>query len=183
MSRPTLTLAAGAVLAAAVALAPRPARAWSELGHMVTGAMAHDELARAHPAVLAEIVRLMAAHPDRARFEARLAGLGGAARTRMLLALMARWPDDARGGPFDRPEWHYAVRVVSTVGAVVRAEFGEAPTAFAAQLALAARPDAPAAERAVALCWIMHLAGDIQQPLHTATWSRSASRARTARAR
>jgi hypothetical protein len=33
-------------------------------------------------------------------------------------------------------------------------------------LAILRDPDRPAAERAVALCWVMHLTGDIHQPLH-----------------
>jgi hypothetical protein len=165
---------AGAALAAAAAagtLAPRGALAWSHQGHMATGAIVHDEIARTSPALVAEIVRLMAAHPDHARLEAALAGTTGAARARRLFEWMARWPDDARGGPLDRPEWHYAVRIVSPVGGVLRFVTGGAADAFAVQMGTAARRDAPAAERAVARCWIMHLAGDIQQPLHTATWA------------
>jgi hypothetical protein len=168
--RARLAGASLALVAAPGTLAPRAVLAWSHQGHMATGAIVHDELARTSPALVAEIVRLMAAHPERARFEATLAGATGAARTRRLFELMARWPDDARGGPFDHPEWHYAVRVVSPVGGVLRFVTGEAEQAFGTQMASAARRDAPAAERAVALCWIMHLAGDIQQPLHTATW-------------
>ncbi|MDB5467634.1 MAG: hypothetical protein JWQ46_2396, partial [Phenylobacterium sp.] len=43
---------------------------------------------------------------------------------------------------------------------------GEAAEAYRLNLATVHDAYAPAAERAVALCWVFHLAGDIQQPLH-----------------
>jgi len=87
-----------------------------------------------------------------------------------LFALMARWPDDTRGSPRDRPEWHYALKLVSPLRFVLPFTVGGANKAFREQLAIARDPKAPAADRAVALCWIMHLVGDQHQPLHTGHW-------------
>ncbi len=163
-----------AVLAAALALAG-PAAAWSNQGHMVTGAIAHDRLAVLAPGVIAAVEQLMPAHPDWPKFAAALAPYAGAARQRRLFELMARWPDDARGGPYDRSASHYWVRVLVSradpvaVGPAVRRQVnGQAVEAFALHLATLRDVYAPPADRAMSLCWLIHLAGDIQQPLHTA---------------
>jgi hypothetical protein len=160
--------AAGVLLAA-----PSAALAWSNQGHMVTGAIAYDDLARTDPALVAKIERIMASHPDKARFDARLEGLTGEARTRRLFELMARWPDDARGGAYDHPSWHYWLRLIPSASdpvnappALMTTAAGEAPEAYRLALATVRDGFAPAADRAVALCWLFHLAGDIQQPLH-----------------
>jgi hypothetical protein len=89
-----------------------------------------------------------------------------------LFMLAARWPDDVRDDPrYHRPVWHY-VNIPFRPG---RADQGEVPpgenvlTAFAQQRATLRDPDARDADRAVALCWVLHLVGDVHQPLHTTT--------------
>jgi hypothetical protein len=170
MSFRSWTVAAGA--AAILAWAPA-ALAWSNQGHMVTGAIAYDDLAKADPALVAKVETIMAAHPDKARFEHGLAGLTGEARSRRLFELMARWPDDAREGPYDHPAWHYWLRLIPSKSDPIKAPpallataTGQAADAYRLNLATARDAFAPAAERAVSLCWLFHLAGDIQQPLH-----------------
>jgi hypothetical protein len=164
---------AGAATAGVLAVSPQTAMAWSNQGHMVTGAIAYDDLARSDPTLVAKVEQLMAAHPDKARFDRSLAGLTGEARTRRLFELIARWPDDARGGAYDHPAWHYWLRAVPSSGdpasvppAFLKIATGEAPEAYRLSLATLRDPFAPAADRAVALCWLFHLAGDMQQPLH-----------------
>jgi hypothetical protein len=44
---------------------------------------------------------------------------------------------------------------------------GDAVEAFALNTHVLRDPQASDAERALALCWVMHIAGDIHQPLHT----------------
>lgn len=170
----------GTVIAAVVtaalglgALAPAPALAWNDQGHMATGDIAYDALAARDPQAVAAILAIMRDHPDHAAFERQLAGLTGKARERRLFALMARWPDDTRGSPYDRPDWHYAVKVVSPWRFVMPLSFGDANRAFRDNLAIARDPKARRADRAVALCWIMHLVGDQHQPLHTGHWMSS----------
>ena len=161
-----------AALGAAVALviAPSASRAWLPDGHMATGALAYDALERRDPQAVAAIVRIMQSHPERARFEAQLGDLTGAARDRRLFELMARWPDDARRGPYDHDDWHYAQKVVSGMRFVLPPAFGGAEHAFHAQFAIARDPRAAPADRAIALCWVMHIVGDMHQPLHAALW-------------
>jgi len=151
-------------------VAPPPALAWNDQGHMASGAIAYDTLKAEHPQAVAAIVAIMRDHPDRALFDQQLDGLSGAARERRMFAIMARWPDDARRGPFDRPDWHYSLRLVTPWGWVLPITVGKAERAFRDNLALARNPAAPRAQRAVALCWVLHIVGDMHQPLHGGHW-------------
>ena len=82
----------------------------------------------------------------------------------------ARWPDDARGTLYDHPTWHYADRPIASDGAhAPDVTSGQAIEALQLNFLEASDAKAPAADRAIALCWVMHLAGDIHQPLHTAS--------------
>ncbi len=146
------------------------ALAWSRSGHMVTAAIAYDDLAARDPALLARAVALLDHHPDRGPFQVAVGAASGEDKARRLLAECARWPDDARGTPFDHPTWHYADAPVAAAGAVapMRTRSGEAFEAFALNVRVLADPQASEAERALALCWVLHLGGDIHQPLHAA---------------
>ena len=162
--------ALAALAAAAALVAAGPAAAWDNQGHMATGAIAYDVIARSRPDLVRAVVAIMAAHPDRARFERELGSAQGPARDRLLFEYMARWPDDIRRTPYDRPAWHYAVRIVSPPGALLTFHNGRAEEAYLRELAVARDPRAAPAERAVALCWVMHLVGDMHQPLHAGHW-------------
>ncbi len=114
-----------------------------------------------------------------------------------LLGQAAYWPDIARGLPqaaeqrYNRPTWHYIdgtwvrgsalqqgnVYVnVAPFGDMqgppsglvdTQAEADNVVTALDYNTLLLSDPTLPAAERAVALCWVLHLMGDIHQPMHT----------------
>jgi hypothetical protein len=162
-------LAALLLLAAALAW-PGPARAWLAEGHQATGAIAYDALLRHDPEAARTAVALLMAHPDRARFDAELAALPAAARGRRLMALMATWPDLARGGPWDHDSWHYDQAFASPIRHLVPFSFGGAFAAFRRNLATLRDAGAPPQDRAVALAWVMHIVGDMHQPLHAAIW-------------
>ena len=143
-----------------------PAAAWDNRGHRATAELAYDRLQAADPAAVTAIVAIMAQHPDRARFDRNLAGLTGEARTRRMFGLMARWPDDIRDTAWDRPEWHYALKVAHGWTWLDWYTAGDAEEQWAANLATARAAGARAADRAVALCWMLHIGGDMHQPLH-----------------
>lgn len=114
-----------------------------------------------------------------------------------LLGQAAYWPDIARGLPdsererFNRAWWHYTdgawVRDSSPfqgniyIGIPAAQDIpGEAPDSVRTEDAvsnivtgidfntwLLANNQGSDAERAVALCWVLHLMGDIHQPMHT----------------
>ncbi|MEI9992568.1 MAG: S1/P1 nuclease [Rhizomicrobium sp.] len=169
MTRPFSIAAASFAVAL---LAANPAGAWSRPGHMLTAAIAFDDLSAHDPAVLDTIAALLARHPDHGPFEVAADRTSGAERTLRLMMECARWPDDQRGTPFDHPTWHYAEVATAGAGApadMPKAVSGQAIEALRLTLAEAGDPLAPVADRALALCWVMHLAGDIQQPLHNST--------------
>ena len=170
MNRPFACAAAALLLAVT---STSPALAWTRPGHMVSAAIAYDELKARDPTALAQILEILAHHPDPGPFEVAGGRATGEERDRRLFLQMARWPDDIRGGPQDHPTWHYAQRPVVDRNApppVTPADRldGDAIEALALNIRVAGNPNAPAADRAVALCWVMHVLGDIHQPLHAA---------------
>ena len=114
-----------------------------------------------------------------------------------LLGQAAFWPDIARGLPragrarYHRGNWHYIdgtwIRDAASVqgnvyvgidpfpdiegpaGAAIRTEADVSNVVLALDynMRLLADPATAAGQRAVALCWVLHLVGDIHQPLHT----------------
>jgi hypothetical protein len=160
------------LIALAVGLyASGPVYGWSRETHMTTGAIAFDHLERTDPALLAKVMAIAAAHPDRARFEANLKGLTGRARERATFEWLARWPDDIRKTPYDQPKWHYELRVISPWAAIWPFRNGTASEGFDQNFRTLANAMAKPADRAVALGWLLHIVGDIQQPLHAGHWA------------
>ncbi|HWI87028.1 MAG TPA: S1/P1 nuclease [Sphingomonas sp.] len=154
-------------MAALLAALPcTPAAAWSAQGHMASGALAYDVLVEKHPTAVDAIRALIAHHPDRARFDAALRDLTGAVRDRTLFVLMARWPDDIRHSAYDHPGWHHELRVVSGWTLFAPLRFGSMERAFNRNLRIARDTRSSPARRAVALCWVFHIVGDVHQPLH-----------------
>ena len=164
-----LMLAAGAVfLAAGLGLA------WNRAGHMVTGAIAYDDLQKTSPASVARVVAILRQHPQyESRWKPQMEGMSEQDQERYLFMLAARWPDDIRGDKaFDHPQWHYidylyrpSGRPASLPGPPPAAE--DIVGAFQQNVSIV-QSSAPDSQKAVALCWIFHLMGDAHQPLHAA---------------
>ncbi len=160
----------GAALALGMAalLTPHLAAAWGPVGHEAVGAVA-DALLTAR--TQAAVTDLLADDRDR---DGRFSG-------RRSLAQVAGWADEIRGGPGDHPHWHYDNRPVCgpPVEAGAWCPQGDCASAqLPALLATLADPGRPRAERNVALKWIVHLVGDLHQPLHAADLAEGANRIR-----
>ena len=114
-----------------------------------------------------------------------------------LLGQAAYWPDIARGfndserEKYSRPSWHYidgawlrdsanvqgniyvnrppAQEIQGVAGSAITSErdADNVVTALDYTTRVLADGDAEPAQRAVALCWVLHLMGDIHQPLHS----------------
>lgn len=175
----------------AVALAAPPAAAWNDHGHMLSAAIAWQVMDR--PARRAAI-RALRAHPrfheDFLRWRPA-AIAGGAAMDEWLFLRASIWPDLARGLPerqrdrFHRGRWHYinqplfispgqARRLRGTLIDELRLDRVPADPremnavqAYRVALGTLGRPDARADERGLRLSWLIHIAGDLHQPLHT----------------
>ena len=135
------------VIAAALAM-PVPAHAWGQLGHRVIGELAD---ARISGKTRAEIALILGEED---------------------LAEASTWPDEQRSNsaPFWQKEadpFHYVTvpqgRTCDEVGAPAD---GDALSALARFAATVRNPDAPRADRALALRFIIHIVGDLHQPLH-----------------
>lgn len=167
-----LALAAGAVAAPA-------ARAWDARGHRVVAAIAWEEMS---PAARDEAVDLLLAAPADSDLPALMpAGGSEAERRRRLFLESGTWPDvvrdedhPARQEKYHRSNWHY-INLFWEEGPDgaprERTDLRPQPTNAAERLdaligTLADRGADPG-ERGIALAWIVHLAGDLHQPLHT----------------
>ena len=114
-----------------------------------------------------------------------------------LLGQAAYWPDIARGfndserAKYSRPSWHYidgawlrdsastqgnlyvnrppaqAIQGPSAREVLSEDDADNVMTAIDYNTRVLADSALPAAQRAVALCWVLHLMGDIHQPLHS----------------
>jgi hypothetical protein len=165
------------------------ALAWNPAGHMAIASIAYDELPSARRQALVSLLR---EHP---RFEqdfktAIPEGLTPERQDRWIFMRASLWPDIARSiqGPdqvvYNRPAWHY-VDLPVYLDDKSRQKIHVPPFEFDYHNATSeqsmnvvealnkavddlnnsslARP-----RQAVALCWVLHLASDIHQPLHGA---------------
>jgi hypothetical protein len=136
------------LLLAALLATATPALAWSQTGHRVTGAIADAHLGPRARATVNEIL-----------------GTEG-------LAEASNWADYMRSapGPFWQKEstpWHYVtIPPGKTHAEVGPPPEGDAITALARFSAILKDPHAPLAERQKALRFIVHIVGDLSQPLH-----------------
>ena len=169
-ARPGLAVA---LLCAWTLLAAAPtARAWNQAGHLLTASVAYDQLT---PAQRAAALKVLEASPDHARWLAAAPkDLTGDDAGRHVFMQAARWPDDIRktGSPYDHPTWHYVDYPLRPPDFPLEAPPVGAEDVFFAWTkceATLADPAASATDRAVSLCWLLHLIGDIHQPLHACT--------------
>jgi len=147
--------------AAALLCLPALAMAWGPVGHQAVGAIGAELLT---PATRVAVNELLAGDLDRDR---RPSG-------RTTLADIAEWPDEIRGGPADRPHWHYDNQPVCgpDLPASRYCAQGDCATAeVSAQLAILADRSRPQRERNEALKWVVHLVGDLHMPLHAADFA------------
>ena len=143
---------------------------------MATGAIAYRELMITAPQTAARVVAILKQHPDYpSRWAAQLSDptLSDAERNEFLFMLAARWPDDIRGSgsPNDHPTWHFVNFIYAPEQDIARTDStlstGETILQGYEKNRQLLRSNAPDSAKAVALCWLFHLTGDVHMPLHT----------------
>ena len=171
-------------------------QAWNGTGHRTIASILfrrlpearREELAgllRDHPRYQTDFAELM---PESVRTGDR------EMQAEWLLQQASTWPDFVRSGPpertaFNRPLWHYLPRAfyltepdatfragvertlnsrLDPVGGTENLELN-GPQAFQANLKALNNETASRADRAVALCWVLHIGQDLHQPCHTAS--------------
>ncbi len=178
--------------AIAALLVVTPAWAWHEVGHKATASIAFDQL---EPSRQREVITVLTAHPrfaeDFERLMPREIETGDEMqRGRWLLEQASIWPDlvqtlgDDVRRKYNRSRWHYINMLVWLTAADEAALRGKLDHNMETEFTLPMRQSlnlvqalrgnlqiwhsdsATDAEKAVALCWILHLAGDMHQPLH-----------------
>ena len=150
--------AGGHALALLLILAHAPlALAWGPQGHRTVGAIADRLLT---PQARAVVQRLLA--DDRDKF--------GNPSGRTTLEQVSVWSDEIHGTPAARPRWHYDNAPVCgavLIGAVC--PDGDCASEQLQRLSsVMADPQAAPRARNEALKWVVHLVGDLHQPLHAA---------------
>ncbi len=133
-----------------------PLAAWNETGHKTIASIAYQNLKKP---VRLRVDALLKQHPDYATWKGHP------------FQAAAYWPDVIRGNKlYDHPVWHYLNVPFSPdntafppvnydVEGVLR-KIGE----FRKSVGDKAVPEA---ERAIQLAWLLHLVGDVHNPLHT----------------
>ena len=141
---------------------------------MVTGAIAYNELQTTSPQTAARVLAILRQHPDfQQHWSSKLnePGLSEDDRNQYLFMLAARWPDDIRGNAHDHPTWHYINYVYAPEQGIARTDTtlatGENILQAFEQNRQILRSNAPDSAKAIALCWLFHLTGDVHMPLHT----------------
>jgi len=150
------------------------AQAWGPAGHQAVGAVADSLLTPgARDAVAILLAEDQEAH--------------GRPSGRRTLAEVADWADEIRGTPGDRPHWHYDNRPVCGSAASSDGSTGAwcpkgdcASAQLPSLLAVLADDGRTRAERSMALKWVVHLVGDLHQPLHAADLAEGGNRIRVA---
>lgn len=180
MSRP-LSFVFLSILAA---LAPVRALAWNSVGHLAIAKLAYDQLDEQDKAAL---FALLKAHPHYSTFLA--AGRPADVDERQWVILRAAvWPDwirprrdDLRGlgvTRYNRPEEHYTdIPFVDPKDAaafagktLVSPDQSDILCALKHESGILRSQSAAAEDKAVAICWVFHLIGDIHQPLHNTSY-------------
>jgi hypothetical protein len=172
-----------AALCLAMSVAPA-AFGWNAFGHMMVAAVAYDELT---PAAHAKVTRLLQLNPDYPKWVSRA---NGANRDEVAFVMAATWADaikSERGyrNDGDRPSgpdasrnigyadmlqhryWHYIdIPFSPDHTALLKPVAPNAQTQIAAFRKTLSAPGASDALKSYDLVWLLHLVGDVHQPLH-----------------
>jgi hypothetical protein len=143
---------------------------------MMTAAIAFSEVEKSNPEVIEKLDLLFMKHPEAGPFWVAAGDTRGNERAKRMFIEGARWADDTKGSIHDRPTWHTArwpiVADDASPEARAAAEArkgrpaGQAIEALVMNYAMLSSAETNSGERASALSWLLHLVGDIHQPLH-----------------
>jgi len=166
-----------ALMLAALLAAPMPLGAWDDIGHQLVAAIAWRHMT---PEARARAVALLRSAPA----DAALASLydelavAGEDRDRAFFMIAATWADRVRDRErpeyaYHRSSWHYVnffwEQPEPGAPGVERPDLGtngEVLIRLEEQGGVVGDPSRDAAERAIALAWVLHLVGDLHQPMH-----------------
>jgi hypothetical protein len=146
--------------------------AWNSTGHMLIASLAYDQMP---PAVRAQWAAVLKLNPDFPKWEQTFPkDEPGLDFDRYLFMRASSWPDDIRksGSPYDHPTWHYIdypLEMPSCPMIPAPANTKDILFGLNREEKIVSDPAASPADRGAAAAWIIHLVGDIEQPLHCVT--------------
>jgi len=156
-----------------------PAFSWDDVGHKITAYIAWQRMT---PATRENVIKILRAAPEDSQLAAFYMNYGSEpeeTRKREFFMLVASWADIVRDRAFDtrykkyhKSNWHYADTFWKQVNGKEERltgfdEGGQAVTRLIEFDKVIRDAAAKDADKAVAIAWIMHLIGDLHQPLHT----------------
>jgi hypothetical protein len=143
---------------------------------MMTAAIGFMEIERSKPELIEKLELVFMRHPDTGPFWVAAGDARGKERAKRMFIEGARWADDTKGTIHDRPTWHTARWPIVAEDAPPEAKAaaearkdrpaGQALEALVMNYAMLSSSETKSGERASALSWLLHLVGDIHQPLH-----------------
>ena len=159
-----------AALALLCLLPLHAAFAWSATGHMIAATIAYRSLS---PELRTSYITLLAAHPEYGDWMRSYEG--NVDEGAYLFMRASVWPDELkknRGNPETHAEWHYLNMPLIAPSFPPRdapkpGPKGDIIVAIELNRRVLASGSASPTQRAVALAWLLHLVGDLHQPLHT----------------
>jgi hypothetical protein len=162
-------------------LAPVRALGWNNVGHMTIAKLAYDQLTAGQKQAIADVLRK---HPHYAVY-LRANRPEGVGEDEWAFLRASVWPDwvrpskrdDTRGEEVTRynigPDHYINKPFILPADRQLFADKDLRPdprhnvlAALERRFAELKSTSTPAEDRAVALCWLLHLVGDVQQPLH-----------------
>jgi hypothetical protein len=180
MNRKVCPLVAVVILA----LATYPGFAWHERGHMAVALIAYRQLDESQKNKVQQILKQ---HPHYAEFLSAKQLAPDAPLEEWVVMQAAIWPDWVREHhtEFNKPFHHYQDLPVKRLDgatpdekAMIEKNIAALPTQaangqlfqeFPKRVKEVQEASTDPKQRAVALCWVLHLVGDIHQPLHAAS--------------
>jgi len=157
-----------------------PAFAWDENGHKITAYIAWQRMT---PEVREKAIKLLLSTPEDAQLSTFYSGYGSRSqemRQRDFFMLAATWPDIIRDKSFTtrfskyaHGDWHYADVFWQEEDGKAVPVTDAAPSGHAlekiAEFEKLMRSSATDAEKGFAVTWLVHLIGDMHQPLHASS--------------
>ena len=157
--------------AVAILLFSPPALAWNEKGHLAIARLAWLRLSPCQRAACAEILK---SHPHYREY-LTADKPAGISVDEWAFMRAAYWPDWVRSNysdEYNRPTWHYITAAYVPPYSKLKASDlrGQQPN-IVTQIAACLEKIGSAhdVEEPIHLCWLLHLVGDIHQPLHCAS--------------
>ncbi len=162
-----------------MAAAVIPVMSWDDVGHKITAYIAWQRMS---PTARENVIRILRAAPEDSQLAAFYMPYGAEpeeTRKRTYFMLVATWADIVRDRSFDtrykkynNGNWHYSdtfwKQVDGKAEIVTDIEEGGKGVVKLFEFDKTLRdPVSSDADKAIAIAWLMHVGGDLHQPLHT----------------